>query len=221
MKRREFITLLGGAAAAWPLAARAQQRERMRRIGVLMHSLRTIRKRRPASWHSCRDCSEQGWTVGRNVRIDIRWAAGEPTLRRYAAELVALAPDVILGAVTTSCAGVAAGDPHHPDRVRGRHRPGRRRLRRKPGAAGRQRTGFIRSNIGLSAKWLELLKEFAPRITRVAVLRIPRQPAGSASLPPCRPRALPRGGVESRSMCTMPARSSATSLRSRASRMAA
>ena len=97
MRRREFITLLGGAAAAWPLAARAQQPERMRRIGVLMRSARTIRKRRPASRRSCRGCSNWAGPIGRNVRIDIRWGAGNADdIRKYAAELVALAPDVIL-----------------------------------------------------------------------------------------------------------------------------
>ena len=97
MKRRDFITLLGGAAAAWPLAARAQQAERMRRIGVLCPQPRTIRKFRPASGRSCRRWQQLGWTDGRNVRIDIRWAAGDADdIRRHAAELVALAPDVIL-----------------------------------------------------------------------------------------------------------------------------
>ena len=79
MKRREFITLLGGAAAAWPLAARAQQPERMRRVGVLICAARTIRKDRPASRRSCRGLQQLGWTEGRNVRIDTRWVQAMPT----------------------------------------------------------------------------------------------------------------------------------------------
>ena len=131
MRRREFITLLGGAAA-WPLAARAQQGERMRRIGVLMTARPpTIRKRRPASRRSCRGCRNWAGPIGRNVRIDTRWAAGNAErIRRYAAELVALAPDVILATGSSAVRAVAAGDPHRADRVRARHRSGRRRLRR-------------------------------------------------------------------------------------------
>jgi hypothetical protein len=102
VKRRAFITLLGGAAA-WPLAARAQQGERMRRIGVLMSVAAGDPEGQARLVAFVQGLQEQGWTVGRNVQLDIRWAAGEPDLfRRYAAELVALAPDVILGAVTSS-----------------------------------------------------------------------------------------------------------------------
>src|SRR5262249_40772742 len=102
-KRREVVTLLVGAAAAWPFAAPAQQRERMRRIGVLMPFAAGDPEAQARLAAFLQGLQEHGWTVGRNIRIDIRWAAGEPELRRrYAAELVALAPDVILGAVTTS-----------------------------------------------------------------------------------------------------------------------
>ena len=97
MRRREFVTLLGGAAAAWPLAARAQQPERMRRIGVLMHAPRTIREGQARLAAFLQGLQQLGWTDGRNVRIDTRWAAGDAErIRKYAAELVALAPDVIL-----------------------------------------------------------------------------------------------------------------------------
>jgi putative ABC transport system substrate-binding protein len=103
MKRREFIALLGGVAIAWPLAARAQQGERMRRIGVLMPVAAGDPEGQARLAAFVQGLQEQGWTVGRNVQLDIRWAAGEPELfRRYAAELVARAPDVILGAVTSS-----------------------------------------------------------------------------------------------------------------------
>src|SRR6516164_5469080 len=97
MKRREFITLLGGAAAAWPLTARAQQSERMRRVGVLMN-LAVDDLEAPARVTALAQGLQQlGWTDGRNLRIDYRWAAGDPDRHRiFAAELVALAPDVIL-----------------------------------------------------------------------------------------------------------------------------
>ena len=139
MNRREFITLLGGAAA-WPLAARAQQAERMRRIGVLMHLAADDPESQARVAAFLQGLQQLGWTDGRNVRIDYRWAAGDADrIRRYAAELVALAPDVILAVGGAGRGAVAAGDPHRADRVRGRRRSGRRRLRREPGAAGRQR----------------------------------------------------------------------------------
>ena len=141
--RREFITLLGGAAAAWPLAARAQQGERMRRIGVLMNLTADDPDRRPASAAFRRGLQQLGWTVGRNVRIDYRWAGADAdAFAITAAELVALAPDVIWPMAVATVAAVAAGDPHRADRVRECRRSGRRRLRRELGAAGRQRHRF-------------------------------------------------------------------------------
>jgi putative ABC transport system substrate-binding protein len=124
MKRREFITLLGSAAAAWPLAARAQQSERMRRIGVLMPLADApVRQTRIAAF--LQGLQQSGWSDGHNVRIDIRWAAGDADrIRRYAAELVSFAPDVILA---TGSATVGS-DPRSADRVRDRSRPGGRRL---------------------------------------------------------------------------------------------
>src|SRR6266446_1537640 len=97
MRRREFITLLGGAAATWPLVARAQQPERMRRIGVFMNYAADDPEGQTRLLAFAQALAQSGWTAGRNVRIDIRWGAGDPErIRRYAAELVALAPDVIL-----------------------------------------------------------------------------------------------------------------------------
>jgi putative ABC transport system substrate-binding protein len=99
MKRREFITLLGGAAAAWPLAARAQQGERVRRIGVLMTLAADDPEGQTRLVAFVRGLQQLGWTVGRNMRIDTRWAAGDAErIRKYAAELVTLSPDVILAA---------------------------------------------------------------------------------------------------------------------------
>jgi putative ABC transport system substrate-binding protein len=138
MKRREFITLLGGVAAARPFAARAQQAERMRRIGVLLSLAADDTESSVRLTAFVQGLQEFGWAVGHNVRIDTRWGAGDPALfRKYAAELVALAPDVILGHGAD-----AASDTHRADRIRAGHRPSRRWLRREPSAAGRKRHGF-------------------------------------------------------------------------------
>ena len=151
MRRREFITLLGGAAAAWPLAARAQQRERMRRIGVLDTLAADDPEASVRHGAFMQGLQELGWAVGRNLRIDTRWAAGDTgRIRSLAAEMVALAPDVIFTSGST-IAAAARGDAHDPDRVRECCRSGRRRLRREPGAAGRQRHRFSpATSIGFS-----------------------------------------------------------------------
>ena len=176
MKRRDFVTLLGGAAA-WPLAARAQ----LRRIGVL----NTLAA--DDSWAQARHgaflqgLQEAAWTIGRNVEIETRWAAGDPDrLRTFAAELVGLGPDVIM---TTGNAGAApllqatrtvpivfviVPDPVGAGLVNSLARPG--------GNA----TGFTSYEYGLSAKWLELLKEVALRITRAGVIRDPTLASGPA-----------------------------------------
>jgi putative ABC transport system substrate-binding protein len=172
MRRREFITLLGGAAAEWPLAARAQQGERMRRIGVLM-PFAVDDPEAKARLTAFRDTLQHlGWTDGRNVRIDTRWPASDPDrFRRYAAELVALAPDVIMASSTESVAALqqASGsvpivfaniiDPVGAGFVSSLARP------------GGNITGFSSFEYSLSGKWLELLKEMAPNLTRAAVLR--------------------------------------------------
>jgi putative tryptophan/tyrosine transport system substrate-binding protein len=172
MKRREFITLIGGAVAAWPVAVRAQQSGRMRRIGVLMPlpADDPVVQARVAAF--AQGLQQSGWTIGRNVQIDTRWAAADADrIRSHAAELVALAPDVIL---TSGNAGVApllqvsrtvpivfaiVPDPVGAGFVDSLARPG--------GNA----TGFIAYEYSLGAKWLELLKQIAPSITRAAVLR--------------------------------------------------
>jgi putative ABC transport system substrate-binding protein len=173
MKRREFITLLGGAAAAWPLGARAQG-ERVRRIGVLMSQAADDPEGQPRLLALAQGLQESGWTVGRNVRIDTRWGAGDADrYRRYAAELIALAPDVILvngpSALTqlqqatrsVPIVFVNVIDPVGAGFVDSLSRPG--------GNA----TGFMLSEYSTSGKWVELLKEIAPRVTRAAVLRDP------------------------------------------------
>jgi putative tryptophan/tyrosine transport system substrate-binding protein len=180
IKRREFITLIGGAAA-WPLAARAQQQpERMRRIGVLMSQSADHPDALAQVSAFAQGLQERGWTVGGNARIDYRWGAGDlDRFRKYAAELVALAPDVILatagsivGALqqvsrTVPIVFVTTIDPVGGGWVESLARPG--------GNA----TGFTAYEFSMSGKWLELLKEIAPRVTRVAVIRDPSVPAGS------------------------------------------
>jgi len=182
MKRRAFITLLGGAAA-WPLAARAQQQGRVRRIGVLMNlaSDDAEGQARLAAFHQ--GLQQLGWTVGRNVQIDYRWGAGNADyIRKFAAELVALAPDVILttGAValgplqqvsrTVPIVFVNVTDPVGGGFVASLGRPG--------GNA----TGFTSIEYGMSGKWLELLKEIAPRVTRAAIIRDPTFASGIGQL---------------------------------------
>jgi putative tryptophan/tyrosine transport system substrate-binding protein len=170
LKRREFIGLLG-AAAAWPLAARAQQADRMRRIGVLMNTVSDDAEgqARLAVFHQ--GLQQLGWTVGHNVRIDYRWGGDDERIRRGAAELVALGSDVILASGTPSVAALRqatdripvvfaqVGDPVGAGFVESLARP------------GGNMTGFMPSEYGFGAKWLELLKEVAPGVTRVAVVR--------------------------------------------------
>jgi putative tryptophan/tyrosine transport system substrate-binding protein len=173
MRRREFITLLGGAAAAWPLAARAQQGERMRRVGIFIGATAAGDADGQARIDVFRQAMELlGWTTGRNLQIEYRWGMADPAkVRKYAAELVAFAPDVILSSGTASLAQLLqetrtvpivfanVADPVGAGFVDSLSRPG--------GNA----TGFMQFEYSLSAKWLELLKQIAPGVTRAAVLR--------------------------------------------------
>jgi putative ABC transport system substrate-binding protein len=180
MRRREFITLLGGSVATWPLVARAEQPERMRRIGVLMASAADDSESQARIAGFLQALQQLGWADGRNVRIDTRWATTNPDdIRRHAAELVALAPDVILAATgtvtvvallqatrTVPIVFVAVIDPVGAGFVTSLARPG--------GSA----TGFTIFEYGMSGKWLELLKAIAPSVTRAAVLRDPAIASG-------------------------------------------
>src|SRR5947207_14956566 len=182
MRRRAFITLLGGAAAApamlWPLAARAQQAERMRRIGVLMYLAADDAEGQARLAAFTQALKQLGWSDGRNLRIDARWATADD-IRRHAAELAALAPDVLLAGTGTATVApllqatrtvpivfVTVIDPVGAGFVATLARPG--------GNA----TGFTIYEYGMSGKWLELLKEIAPRVTRAAVLRDPAVASG-------------------------------------------
>jgi putative tryptophan/tyrosine transport system substrate-binding protein len=183
VKRREFITLLGSAVAAWPLAAGAQQGERMRRIGALMNlaSDDAEGQARLAAFHQ--GLQQLGWTVGRNVQIDYRWGAGNADrIRKFAAELIAVAPDAILSTGSPSVAAfqqatrtvpivfVTVVDPVSSGFVDTLARP------------GGNITGFALYEYSISGKWLQLLKEIAPRMTRAAVIRDPALTAGGGQL---------------------------------------
>jgi putative ABC transport system substrate-binding protein len=179
MRRREFIALFGVAALAGPRAARAQQADRVRRVGVLMSRAAGDPEEQARFAGFLQGLQKLGWTDGRNVRIDYRWAAADADRSRtYAAELVALAPDVILASGSASVAGllqttrtvpivfVNVIDPVGAGYVARLARPG--------GNA----TGFTAFEYSLSGKWLELLKEIAPNLTRIAILRDPALAAG-------------------------------------------
>jgi putative ABC transport system substrate-binding protein len=180
LSRRGVIGLVGGAAA-WPFVARAQQPDRMRGIGVLVTQADDDLDARSRNATFRQQLQQLGWTEGRNVRIEDRWAAGDAERsRRYAAELVALAPDVILADATLALSSLmqltrtvpivftSIPDPVGAGFVESLARPG--------GNA----TGFTPFEYGLSVKWLELLKQIAPAVTRVAVLRDLDNPAGGA-----------------------------------------
>ena len=176
MKRREFITLLGGAAAAWPLAAGAQ--ERVRRIGVLMTTSLGDPETQIRAKAFLQGMQELGWTEGRNIRFEVRWDTGTVDgARKVAAELLTLSPDVILASGITSLAALKttrhipivfaiAPDPVGAGFVDSLAQP------------GGNVTGFMQFEYNLSGKWLELLKEIAPSVTRAAVLRDPDISAG-------------------------------------------
>jgi putative tryptophan/tyrosine transport system substrate-binding protein len=180
MKRRQFITILGGAAV-WPLAARAQQPERVRRIGVLMNAAADDSEAAALIGAFSQGLSELGWSIGRNVRIDYRWYAGNAdAARKYAGESVALSPDVILAAGTPGVTAIQQDTDSVPivfARVSDPVGAGVVSSLARPGGNA---TGFMVFEYSLSGKWLELLKEIAPHITRVAILRDQTNPAGIA-----------------------------------------
>ena len=179
MKRREFITLLGGAAVAWPTAARAQQPERVRRIGVLTNLAADDREAQARIAAFLQALQEFGWVDGRNVRIDFRWGGGDADrTRRYAAELVALSPDVILTSGATAVAPLLQATRSLPIVFTQVPDPVGAGIVKSLSHPGGNATGFITFEYGLSAKWLELLRQIAPSVTRAAVLRDPAASSG-------------------------------------------
>ena len=179
MRRRTFITLAGCAAIAWPLAARAQQSERMRRIGMILPASSDDPEYQVRIGALLQELQRLGWTIGRNIRIDTRWTRGDAEdARKYAAELVALNPDVILATGISTVVPLlqltravpivfpAVSDPVAAGVVESLARPG--------GNA----TGFLAFEYSLSGKWPELLKQIAPTVRRAAILRDPTTPSG-------------------------------------------
>jgi putative ABC transport system substrate-binding protein len=181
MKRREFITLLGGAAAAWPLVARAQPSGQMRRVAFVIPLAADDPEGQTRLAAFKQGLQQLGWTDGRNVQIDVRWGTSDPDRsRKYAAELAALAPDVIFAAGNSAVAPLlqatrtvpivfpVVSDPVAAGYVDSLARPG--------GNA----TGFMTAEYSMGGKWLELLKQIAPNVTRVAVLRDSANPSQTA-----------------------------------------
>ena len=181
MQRRDFIKVIASSAVAWPLAARAQQRERVQRVGILTPFPADDAEGQERLTAFAQALQQAGWTPGQNLRLDYRWGNGTAeTMRKYAAELAALAPDVILASSSTSVSALlqvthtvpivfaAVADPVGAGYVESLARP------------GGNVTGFSGFEFAMSGKWLELLKEMAPRVTRAAVLRDPTVAAGPA-----------------------------------------
>jgi putative tryptophan/tyrosine transport system substrate-binding protein len=182
VRRRQFITLIGGAAVAWPLAARAQQPERMRRIGVLIGLAESDPEAQAWAAAFREGLQKLGWAEGRNIRIDTRWASSDmESMQRYAKELVALQPDLILSTNTPTTASLLqqtrtipiifanVSDPVGSGFVANLPRP------------GGNVTGYINIEASLASKWLELLKEIAPRVASVAFLFNPATAPDSGS----------------------------------------
>jgi putative tryptophan/tyrosine transport system substrate-binding protein len=178
MRRREFITMLG-SAAAWPLAARAQPTDQKRRVGVLMHMSENHAEGQARVAAFREGLQELGWIDGRNLRLEVRWGVGDAErIRRFATELVALRADVIFASASNTVAALqkatrtvpivfaAVIDPIGAGIVESMARP------------GGNSTGFVAFEYAIAAKWLELLKEIAPAVTRAAVLRDPTYAAG-------------------------------------------
>ena len=172
MKRREFVSLLGSAAVAWPLAAGAQpQPERMRRIGVLMNVVESDPEGQARRAAFVQRLKELGWIEGRNVRFDFRGGAGEGELyRQYATELVALSPDVIFATASAVVAALQQVTRTHPIVFSAVIDPVGAGLVESLARPGGNTTGFIAFEYAIAAKWLELLKEIAPGVTRAGVL---------------------------------------------------
>jgi putative ABC transport system substrate-binding protein len=207
LKRRAFITLLGGAAAAWPLTARAQQAGGVRRIGVLMNGAATEARRQSDLAAFVEGLRKLGWTEGQNLRIDVRWNAGNAELAQtYAAQLIGLMPDVILASSTSNLTAIRQAtstvpvvfltvtDPVAQGFVAGMTKP------------GGNITGFTVGEFSVGGKWLGLLKEIAPALARVAVMFSPETSPQSKFFVPAIDAAAAALGVQ---MVAVPVRATA------------
>ena len=190
MRRREFITLLGGAAAAWPLAARAQQPDRMRRIGVLMGYAQSDQSAQSLVAGFIQSLQRLGWTVGQNVSIEDRWAGGDINrIQRFAKELIEIQPDVILANTTPVTVALHRATRTIPIIFAIVSDPVGAGLITSLAQPGENITGFINVEASMGGKWLELLKEIAPGVRRAAIMRLRFRPlldfwGSSRSLPP-------------------------------------
>ena len=193
MKRRDFIALLGGAAAAWPLTARTQQNEALRRIGVLMSGANDPEGNDRFTAFQ-QGLQQLGWVEGRNVRIDVRCPGGNSdNIRKYAGELATLAPDVILATGSATVGPLLQATRTVPIVFVGLVDPVGAGYVASLAHPGGNATGFTSFEYGMSAKWLELLKQIAPAVTRVAVLRDPTITAGIGYFGAIRTAAAPFG----------------------------
>jgi len=172
LRRREFIALLGSAVAPWTPSALAQQREQMRRVGVLMNLAADDPESSARLSAFVQRLQQLGWTDGRNIQVEIRWGEGNPDLfRRYAMELVAHAPDVILAASGATVSPLLQATRSIPIVFAQTPEPVGTGYVSSLARPGGNATGFMQIEFGMSAKWLEFLKQIAPRVTRVGVLR--------------------------------------------------
>jgi putative tryptophan/tyrosine transport system substrate-binding protein len=182
LRRRRFITLLGGAASAWPLAARAQQ-QGVRRIGIMMNLAADDPEGQARIAAFLQGMQETGWVVGRNAQIDIRWGMGDPErIRKNVTELVALTPDAIFATTFPIVVALQQATRTVPIVFAGLFDPVGAGLVTSLARPGGNTTGFASFEYSLSIKWLELLKQVAPRVTRVAVLRDSLTPVGIGQL---------------------------------------
>ena len=221
MKRRKFITLLGGAVAAWPLAARGQARKRMRRIGVLMSFAVNDpeAQSRVAAFEN--GLQELGWIKGHNLRIEYRWADNPDVLRTYAIELIGMAPDLILANSTPVMAALQEQSHAIPIVFTQVTDPVGQGLVTNLAHPGGHLTGFTSFEFSVGTKWLETLKEVAPRVTRVALAFNPQtapfadlfwrpvEAAAPSLLGSCRSRPV-RSPLPSSSVWSMRSRASRT-----------
>ncbi|MGC1865704.1 MAG: ABC transporter substrate-binding protein [Pseudolabrys sp.] len=181
MRRREFIKVIGGSAAAWPLIARAQQSEPMRRIGMLMNRAAESAEGQARVAAFTQSLHQLGWTDGRDVRIDIRWGEDKIDLeRKYAAELIALGPEIVFASGTLSVIALQGTSRSLPIVFVGVTDPVGASLVDSLAHPGGNATGFMIYEYSFGGKRLELLKQVAPGVTHVAVLRDPSNPSGSA-----------------------------------------
>jgi ABC-type uncharacterized transport system substrate-binding protein len=182
MKRREFITLLGGAAAAWPLAARAQQGERMRRIGALIGGAETDPESRARVAALREGLEQRGWSEGRNLRIDYRWASADSDrIRAFAAELVATAPEAIFAHTTPATTRLLEATRNIPIVFASVSDPVGDGIVASFARPGGNVTGFTNVEASIGGKWLEILKELSPAVARVGFLFNPATSPGGGS----------------------------------------